>query len=84
MRPSFTEQGWEHYIYWQETDKKMLKKINALIKECQRNPYEGTGQPEPLRHDLSGWWSRRITQEHRLVYRIEGEMVVVAQCRNHY
>lgn len=62
----------------------MLRKINALMKECQRTPYEGSGQPEPLKHDLSRWWLRRITQEHRLVYRVEGDALLIAQCRYHY
>lgn len=84
MQLSFTKEGWENHTYWQETDRKILKKINALIKECLRTPYEGTGQPEALKHELSGWWSRRITQEHRLVYRVEGDVLMVAQCRSHY
>lgn len=84
MQLGFEQGGREDYIRWQETDKKILKKINALIKECRRTPFEGTGQPEQLRHELSGYWSRRITLEHRLVYRVEGDVVIVAQCRNHY
>lgn len=84
MQVGFTKRGWEHYTYWQETDRKLLKKVNALIKECSRTPYEGTGQPEPLKHELSGWWSRRIDREHRLVYRVEDDALLIAQCRNHY
>ena len=84
MQVSFTKKGWEHYTYWQQNDKQTLKKINALIQNCMRSPYSGTGQPEPLKHELSGWWSRRITQEHRLVYRVEGELLIIAQCRYHY
>ena len=84
MRIVFYERAWEHHCYWQEHDRKILKKVNALIKECQRTPHAGTGQPEPLRHELSGWWSRRIDQEHRLVYRVEGDALLIAQCRNHY
>jgi toxin YoeB len=84
MLVSFTKTGWEHHTYWQQTDKKTLAKINVLIKECQRTPFEGTGKPEPLRENLGGWWSRRITQEHRLVYKVEGEILVIAQCRYHY
>ena len=84
MLVSFTKTGWEHHTYWQQTDKQLLKKINLLIKECQRTPFEGTCKPEPLRDNLSGWWSRRITHEHRLVYKVEGEILVIAQCRYHY
>jgi toxin YoeB len=84
MRTAFTNDGWDHYLYWQQTDKKTLAKINVLIKECQRTPFEGTGKPEPLRENLGGWWSRRITQEHRLVYKVEGEILLIAQCRYHY
>ena len=84
MLVSFTKTGWEHHTYWQQTDKQIIKKIKVLIKECQRTPFEGTGKPEPLRDNLSGWWSRRITQEHRLVYKVEGEMLLIAQCRYHY
>lgn len=84
MLLSFTKIGWEHYRYWQQNDKKMLKKLNALIQECLRTPYSGTGQPEALKNEFSGWWSRRITREHRLVYRVEGDALVIAQCRYHY
>ncbi len=84
MLVSFTKTGWEQHCYWQETDRKMLKKVNDLIKECMRTPYSGTGQPEALKYECSGWWSRRITKEHRLVYRVEGDALLVAQCRYHY
>lgn len=84
MFVTFTKRGWEHHRHWQENDKKILKKVNALIQECARTPYTGTGSPEQLRHDLSGWWSRHITLEHRLVYKVEGEMLVIGQCRYHY
>lgn len=84
MLLSFTKIGWEHYSYWQTADKKILKKINALIQECMRTPYSGTGQPEALKYEFSGWWSRRITQEHRLVYRVDGDALLIAQCRYHY
>jgi len=80
----FAEQAWNDYLHWQATDRTLLIKINELIKECTRTPFSGRGKPEPLRGSLSGWWSRRITQEHRLVYRIEGESLFVAQCRFHY
>ena len=76
--------AWDDYVYWQETDKKVVRKINTLIKECQRTPFEGTGKPEPLRQNLSGFWSRRITGEHRFVYRTENDTLYIAQCRYHY
>jgi len=80
----FAEQAWEDYLHWQATDRTLLIRINELIKECTRTPFSGRGKPEPLRGSLSGWWSRRITQEHRLVYRVEGESLLIAQCRYHY
>lgn len=76
--------AWEDYLYWQDNDKKVLRKINSLIKECQRTPFEGTGKPEPLRQNLSGFCSRRITGEHRLVYQVENDVLYIAQCRYHY
>lgn len=84
MELVFLTHAWDDYIYWQSTDKKMLKRVNELIKQCQRTPFEGIGKPEGLKGDLSGWWSRRITQEHRLVYRVENNRLIIAQCRNHY
>jgi toxin YoeB len=84
MRLLFSEQGWEDYLWWQAHDQKTLERINALIKDASRNPFQGIGKPEPLRGDLSGWWSRRITQEHRLVYRAVDGMLHIAQCRYHY
>ena len=84
MQVTFMDQGWEDYLYWQSHDKKMLKKINDLLKEIAREPYKGTGSPEPLKHNLSGYWSRRINLEHRLVYRVEDGEVRVLQCRYHY
>lgn len=80
----FMDVAWEDYLYWQNTDKSMLKKINGLIKEIYRTPFHGTGKPEALRENLSGFWSRRINQEHRLVYKIDNEMVIILQCRYHY
>jgi toxin YoeB len=80
----FHPHGWEDYPYWQKTDKKILKEINSLIKEISRSPYEGTGKPEPLKFDLTGFWSRRIDQEHRLVYRVEKDQLHVLACRYHY
>lgn len=80
----FTAEGWEDYLYWQSQDKKILKKINLLIKDCMRDAFAGIGKPEPLRHELSGAWSRRINDEHRLVYLvIDGEIEILA-CRYHY
>jgi len=76
--------AWEDYQYWIDTDKKVLRKINALIKECQRTPFAGTGKPEALKQNLSGFWSRRITGEHRLVYKVENEVLFIAQCRYHF
>ena len=84
MKIIFLDQAWEDYLYWQGTDKAILKKINALVKEIERLPFEGNGKPEPLKHNLAGWWSRRITLEHRLVYKIDGDAVVILQCRYHY
>ena len=76
--------AWEQFLYWQETDKATLRKINALIKKCLRHPFEGTGKPEPLKGDLSGFWSRRIDREHRLVYRVTADALEVLSCRYHY
>lgn len=84
MKLVFSENAWEDYLYWQRTDKKILRRINELIKDIQRNKYEGLGKPEPLRHNLSGYRSRRITSEHRIVYRIEEDKVLIAQLRYHY
>ena len=84
MKIIFQSPGWDDYLYWQNTDKSTLKKINSLIKEIERTPYEGSGKPEPLKHNLAGWWSRRINLEHRLIYRVEGDAVFILQCRYHY
>lgn len=84
MRITFHPNGWDDYLYWQQNDKKVLKKINNLIKEIMRNPFEGTGKPEPLKFDLSGFWSRRIDQEHRIVYRVEKNDLHILTCRYHY
>lgn len=78
------EEGWEDYLYWQQVDKKTLKKINELIKAIQRTPFEGIGKPEALKENLSGWWSRRINLEDRLVYKVEHDRMVILQCRKHY
>jgi toxin YoeB len=80
----FSERGWAQYLHWQDTDRAMLRKINGLIQECLRHPFEGTGKPEPLKGDLAGFWSRRIDREHRLVYRVTKEAIEIAQCRYHY
>jgi toxin YoeB len=84
MNTAFLTRAWEDYLHWQATDRQMLKRVNALIKECQRTPFEGTGNPEPLKHEFSGWWSRRIDREHRLVYRVSDGTLEIAQCRFHY
>jgi toxin YoeB len=81
---SFTDIGWEDYIFWQKEDTKILDKINNLIDECQRNPFKGTGKPEPLTENLTGFWSRRITHEHRLVYLPEDGTIYIVSCRYHY
>jgi toxin YoeB len=84
MKLVFAEQAWDDYLHWQASDRALMIRINELIKECTRTPFSGRGKPEPLRGSLSGWWSRRITQEHRLVYRVEGDSLFIAQCRYHY
>jgi len=88
VRIIFSAQAWDEYLYWQGEDRKVLERLNGLLKECMRDPFRGTGKPEPLGGNLSGWWSRRINSEHRLVYRVtgKGEMqaLEVAQCRYHY
>lgn len=84
MNVLFTSRAWSQYLAWQDTDRKALKKLNALIKECQRSPFTGVGKPEPLKGELSGWWSRRIDQEHRLVYRATQTSLEIIQCRYHY
>lgn len=84
MKLIFATKAWEDYQYWQKTDKKVLKRINTLIKDIKREPFEGIGKPEPLKHALSGYWSRRINDEHRIVYKIYQESLLVAQVRYHY
>ena len=84
MRLIFSAEAWEDYLYWQGTDRRILRRINLLIRDVLRSPFEGIGKPEPLKRNLSGYWSRRIDDEHRLVYRIEGDSVLIAQCRYHY
>tara|TARA_X000001316_G_C901439_1_gene19529 strand:+ start:412 stop:666 length:255 start_codon:yes stop_codon:yes gene_type:complete len=84
VRLIFAEKAWEDYLYWQRTDKKLLKRINALIKDITREPFEGIGKPEPLKHALSGYWSRRINDEHRIVYKVQDNSLLIAQLRYHY
>lgn len=80
----FRESGWEDYLYWQTQDRKTLKRINQLIQDIDRNGHDGIGKPEALKHDRQGWWSRRINDEHRLVYYIEADKIMIASCRFHY
>lgn len=84
MNVLFTDIGWQDYQYWLATDRAILKRINRLIEECRRTPFEGTGKPEALKHQLAGYWSRRITEEHRLVYAVEDAQLVVIAARHHY
>lgn len=84
MKLVFSENAWEDYLYWQKTDKKMLHRINLLIKEIQREPLTGIGKPEPLKHALTGYWSRRIDHEHRLVYKVTSDALLIAHLRYHY
>ncbi|MFA8434499.1 MAG: Txe/YoeB family addiction module toxin [Marinifilaceae bacterium] len=84
MNLYFEKNAWEDYLFWQATDKKVLKKINTLIKECQRKPFEGIGKPEALKGNLSGYWSRRNTGDHRLVYSVQNDTLYIVQCRFHY
>ncbi|MCF2947837.1 Txe/YoeB family addiction module toxin [Paraglaciecola aquimarina] len=84
MKLTCSTKVWEQYLYWQTTDKKILKRINALIKDIQHEPYEGLGKPEPLKHGFSGYWSRRINDEHRLVYKYQEDAILIAQLRYHY
>ena len=81
---SFSDDAWADYLHWQSQDKKILKKINKLLKEIQRTPFVGTGEPEPLKYNWSGYWSRRITIEHRIVYKVKDNTILIAQCRYHY
>lgn len=84
MKLLFSENAWEDYLWWQAQDREILRRINALIREIQRTPHSGAGKPEPLRHALAGYWSRRITGEHRIVYRVTEDTVLIAQLRYHY
>ena len=84
MPIKFSDQAWEDYLYWQANDRATIKRINTLLKEIQRSPFEGIGKPEPLKHNLSRFWSRRIDEEHRLVYSVQDDTILIAQCRYHY
>ena len=84
MKLIWSEQSWEEYLFWQTHDKKILKKINALIKDIKREPFDGLGKPEPLKYELSGCWSRRITDEHRFVYEVDKTNVYIISCKYHY
>ena len=84
MKVAFLPEAFGQYVEWQRQNRAMTDKINRLIEECRRHPFEGTGKPEPLKGDYSGWWSRRIDREHRLVYRVDGDILLIAQCRYHY
>jgi toxin YoeB len=88
MKLLWSEHAWEDYLYWQEADRQVLRRINALLQDIRRSPFKGVGKPEPLRGDLAGWWSRRITGDHRIVYRArgigDGQEIEIAACRYHY
>lgn len=88
MKVTFSDEGWEDYVEWSHGDPKQLRRLNTLIESCRRTPFDGIGKPEPLKGDFKGWWSRRITDEHRLVYRVAGagaaQALEIAQCRSHY
>ena len=81
---SWADHAWDDYLYWQKTDKKILKRINSLIKDMKRTPFEGLGYPESLKHSWSGYWSRRINREHRIIYKVTNEALIIVQCRYHY
>lgn len=80
----FVEESWEDYLYWQKADKRILKRINALLKDIQRHPFEGPGKPEPLKYKYSGFWSRRVDQEHSLIYQVRDDSIIIPKCRFHY
>lgn len=84
MRKVWDDKAWEDYLYWQQHDKQVLKRLNMLIRDAERDPFSGVGKPEPLRGDLSGFWSRRINDEHRLVYRVANGLLEIASCKDHY
>lgn len=84
MKLIFSERAWEDYLYWQQTDRKLVARIHQLIRDIQRKPFSGIGKPEPLRHAFEGYWSRRINDEHRIVYKIKDDSILIAQLRYHY
>lgn len=84
MKLIFSENTWDDYLYWQRNNPKLLKRINSLIKDIQRQPFEGLGKPEALKHNFSGYWSRRVTDKHRIIYEIENDSLMIAQLRYHY
>ena len=84
MRLIFVDESWEDYLYWQKNNKKLVKRINGLLKDISRNPYSGIGKPEPLKYKYQGYWSRRIDGEHRLIYRVKEDEILIAKCRFHY
>jgi toxin YoeB len=84
MKYLYVDESWEDYLYWQKTDKKILEKINTLLKDISRTPYSGLGKPEQLKHKYSGYWSRRIDDQHRLIYQIKDDSVIIVKCRFHY
>ncbi len=84
MNLTWTDESWDEYLYWQTHDRKILKRINLLVKDLKRDPFDGLGKPEPLKYELAGCWSRRITDEHRLVYEVVENSVVIISCRFHY
>lgn len=84
MRLLWEDRAWEDYLYWQTQDRKMLKRVNALIKDISRSAFEGLGKPEPLKHNLNGWWSRRIDETNRIVYYEQNGIIYVVSCRGHY
>jgi toxin YoeB len=84
MKYVFVDESWEDYLYWQKTDKKLLKRINQLLKDIARHPFDGIGKPEPLKHKYQGFWSRRIDSEHKLIYKVKDDEILIAKCRFHY
>ena len=84
MKTVFADQGWDDFTYWVDHDRKLAKRIIRLIKQIERDPFDGIGKPEPLKHGMAGFWSRRITDEHRLVYAVEEDQILIAQARYHY
>ena len=84
MKYVFVDESWEDYLYWSKTDKKILERINELIKDINRNPFKGLGKPEPLKHKYKGYWSRKITNEHRLIYQVKADEILILKCRFHY